>query len=193
MTFSLLVNQGRWPVVSLSPEEFLKCSFLAVKTVFHIQEKYGRLIEGKLRLETVNFRLLFVLQGCENKQSYYDSMRFLLGMCMYRSVCHQRTPAPNQPFITLSRRRKPVGQGRWERSCASRNTTSWLFFLTPVPGPTTFPGARAFLVSPTTNDLCPWDFLDKNTGVDCHFFLQGTFLTQGSNLCLLHCSWILYP
>ena len=25
----------------------------------------------------------------------------------------------------------------------------------------------------------------KNTGVDCHFFLQGIFLTQGSNPCLL--------
>ena len=36
----------------------------------------------------------------------------------------------------------------------------------------------------------------KNTGVGCHFFLQGTFLTQGSNppvLCLLHCRFILYP
>lgn len=67
MSFSLLVNQGRWPVVSLSLEEFLKCSLLAVKTVFHIQEKYGGLIEGKLCLETVNFKLLFILQGCENK------------------------------------------------------------------------------------------------------------------------------
>ena len=34
--------------------------------------------------------------------------------------------------------------------------------------------------------LCPWDFSGKNTGVDCHFLLQGTFLTQGSNRCLLH-------
>ena len=25
---------------------------------------------------------------------------------------------------------------------------------------------------------------DKNTGVGCHFLLQGIFLTQGSNLCL---------
>ena len=37
----------------------------------------------------------------------------------------------------------------------------------------------------------PWDFLGKNTGVCCHFFLQGN-LTQGSNPCLLHCRWILY-
>ena len=30
------------------------------------------------------------------------------------------------------------------------------------------------------------DFPGKNTGVDCHFLLQGIFLTQGLNLCLLH-------
>ena len=47
--------------------------------------------------------------------------------------------------------------------------------------------------------LCPWNFPGKNTGVSCHFLLQGTFLTQGSNpciLCLLHSlrliGWILY-
>ena len=34
--------------------------------------------------------------------------------------------------------------------------------------------------------LCPWDFPGKNPGVGCHVLLQGTFLTQGSNLCLLH-------
>ena len=36
--------------------------------------------------------------------------------------------------------------------------------------------------------LCPWNFPGKNTGTDCHFFLQGIFPTQGSNphlLCLL--------
>ena len=37
-----------------------------------------------------------------------------------------------------------------------------------------------------TRLLCPWDSPDKNTGVGCHAFLQGIFLTQGSNLALLH-------
>ena len=32
----------------------------------------------------------------------------------------------------------------------------------------------------------PWDSLGKNTGVGCHFLLQGIFPTQRSNLCLLH-------
>ena len=38
--------------------------------------------------------------------------------------------------------------------------------------------------------LCLWDFLGKNSGVGCHFLLQGIFLNQGSNLHflgLLHC------
>ena len=34
--------------------------------------------------------------------------------------------------------------------------------------------------------LCPWDFPGKNTGVGCHFLLQGIFPTQGSNPHLLH-------
>ena len=40
--------------------------------------------------------------------------------------------------------------------------------------------------------LCPWDSLGKNTGVGCHFLLQGIFLTQGLNLGLMHCRQILY-
>ena len=37
-----------------------------------------------------------------------------------------------------------------------------------------------------TGLICPWDFPGKNTGVGCHFLLQGFFLEAGSNLCLLH-------
>ena len=33
--------------------------------------------------------------------------------------------------------------------------------------------------------LCPWNSPGKNTGVGCHFFLQGIFPTQVSNLCLI--------
>ena len=33
--------------------------------------------------------------------------------------------------------------------------------------------------------LCLWNFPGKNTGVGCHFFLQGMFLTKRSNPCLL--------
>ena len=34
--------------------------------------------------------------------------------------------------------------------------------------------------------LCPWKFPGRNTGVGCHFLLQGIFPTQGLNLHLLH-------
>ena len=37
-----------------------------------------------------------------------------------------------------------------------------------------------------TRLLCPWDSPGKNTGVGCHALLHGIFLTQGSNLSLLH-------
>ena len=33
--------------------------------------------------------------------------------------------------------------------------------------------------------LCPWNFPGKNSGVGCHLLLQGIFLAQGWNLCLL--------
>ena len=44
-----------------------------------------------------------------------------------------------------------------------------------------------------TRILRPWDFPGKNTGVGCHFLLQGIFPTQGSNPGLPHCSQTLLP
>ena len=40
--------------------------------------------------------------------------------------------------------------------------------------------------------LCPWNAPGKNTVVDCHCLLQGTFPTQGLNAGPLHCRQILY-
>ena len=43
------------------------------------------------------------------------------------------------------------------------------------------------LVTPDCSLLLrPWDSPGKNTGVGCHFLLQGIFLTHGSNPCFLH-------
>ena len=36
-----------------------------------------------------------------------------------------------------------------------------------------------------TRLLCPWDYPSENTGMDCHFLLQGNFPIQGLNPCLL--------
>ena len=43
-----------------------------------------------------------------------------------------------------------------------------------------------------TRLLCPWDVPGRNTGMGCHFLLQGIFQIQGSNLRLLLGRWILY-
>ena len=40
--------------------------------------------------------------------------------------------------------------------------------------------------------LCPWDPPGMNIVVGYHSLLQGIFLTQGLNLGLWHCWWILY-
>ena len=39
--------------------------------------------------------------------------------------------------------------------------------------------------------LCPWGSPGKNTGVGCHFLLQGVIRTQKLNPGLLHCRQIL--
>ena len=39
---------------------------------------------------------------------------------------------------------------------------------------------------------CPWHSPGQNTGVGSLSLLQGIFQTQGLNIGLLHCTWILY-
>ena len=45
--------------------------------------------------------------------------------------------------------------------------------------------SRLTLCNPMDSS-CLWNLLGKNTGVGCHFLLQGFFSTQGLNLCLLN-------
>ena len=40
-------------------------------------------------------------------------------------------------------------------------------------------------------EMHPWDFPGKSTGVGFHALLQGISPIQGSNLVLPHCRWIL--
>ena len=58
------------------------------------------------------------------------------------------------------------------------------------------PPKRCVLVTQLCPTLCDCmdyrDFPGKNTGVGCHFLLQGIFPNQGLNLALLHCRWTLY-
>ena len=43
-----------------------------------------------------------------------------------------------------------------------------------------------------TRLLCPWNSPGRDTEMDCHSLLQGIFLTQGLNSCLLHHRGIFY-
>ena len=49
---------------------------------------------------------------------------------------------------------------------------------------------QSCLTLQTPRLLCPWNSPSKIIEVGCHFLLQGIFLTQGSNPCLLH--WQVY-
>ena len=60
----------------------------------------------------------------------------------------------------------------------------WFSMLSPI-NPDSF---RSYRLQPS-RPPCLWDSPGKNTGVVCHFLLQGIFPTQESNqwfLCLLH-------
>ena len=63
---------------------------------------------------------------------------------------------------------------RFKVSCSVTSTSSWPHVLYP------------------TGFLCPGNSPGKNTGVGCHFLLQGTFPTQGLNPGIPHCRRILY-
>ena len=51
---------------------------------------------------------------------------------------------------------------------------------------------RLFATPWTVTRQAPCDSPGQNTGVGCHFLLQGIFPTQGSNMGLLHYRQILY-
>ena len=88
-------------------------------------------------------------------------------------------------------------------SCATINTVNLRTFSSPLP-PKKKNTMCAVLVHSVLSGsfrphglepsrlFCPWDSPGKNTGVGCHFLLQGIFPTQGLNPGLPHCKLILY-
>ena len=68
----------------------------------------------------------------------------------------------------------PMDRGAWWAYCpCGRKCRTWLGDWT-ITTNCSLPGSS-----------CPWNFPGKNTGVSCHFLLQGIFQIQGSNLPLL--------
>ena len=68
-------------------------------------------------------------------------------------------------------------------SSSFRAPRSWLFSRSVVSTSLRFHGLLP------TKLLCPGDSPGKNTQVGCHFLLQGTFLTQGSNPVSVSPAW----
>ena len=63
-------------------------------------------------------------------------------------------------------------------------TQTFLFTCKYIGGGGLVAKSYLALVTPWTvscQALCPWDSLGQNTGVGCHFLLQGIFPTQESN------------
>ena len=81
------------------------------------------------------------------------------------------------------------------KSTHDAHSGSWLELLCVLCVPVLVIKSCPTLVIPWTMParlLCPWDSPGKNTGVGCHFLLQGIFPTQESNLGLLHCRQKIY-
>ena len=105
------------------------------------------------------------------------------------SLRHLRLPASSRSLNTwlislcLNQTRRPLGTGNFHLHSAPyfcKDFFSEQFcccFLDAKLCPTL---CRPMDCSPQF--LCPWNIPGKNTGVGCHFLLQGIFKTQGSNL-----------
>ena len=66
-------------------------------------------------------------------------------------------------------------------------TLTWVVVVAVFSCPVVYNSLQPLWTVQPARLLCPWSFPGRNTGVGCHFLLQGIFLTQGSNPCLLHC------
>ena len=119
----------------------------------------------------------------------------------HRLICKSIREVPR----TIWRKTAPFLPGQSQRQ--SRDHSGIMWALKSEDGPLWWPGAslekrcQDFLTRccrsamsdylppcglQPTRLLCPWDSPGKNTGVDCHFLLQGIFPTQGLSLRLLH-------
>ena len=73
-----------------------------------------------------------------------------------------------------------LGAGSSEGSLISLSST-WIVIVLQL-----LSRVQLFFDPSSPPGLCPWNSPGKKTGVGCRSLLQGNFLTQGSNLGLLH-------
>ena len=83
-------------------------------------------------------------------------------------------PHGRQILYQLSYEGSPCKHWKWKSSCSVESDSLLPYGLEPA------------------KLLHPWDFPSKDTGVGCHFLLQGNFPTQGLNPGLPDCRQTLY-
>ena len=92
-------------------------------------------------------------------------------------------------YLLLPSKAWPFSLILWFLSTVYLRATQYIFFFHKL--------AKWFSLLGNQKSLNNKNFLGKRTcglpQVDCHFLLQGTFLTQGSNPGLPHCRQTLYP
>ena len=87
--------------------------------------------------------------------------------------CHQLPSEQPSPTSHLSRTEFTL-RSQFRRDSPRRLSFLQIVFSCSVVSDSLRPHA---LLGPSRL-LCPWDFLGKNTGVGCHFLLQGIFPTR---------------
>ena len=118
-------------------------------------------------------------------------------------LLHARLPCPSPTPKACS---NSCPSSRWYHPTTS-SSVPFSSYLQSFPAFGSFPLSQFFAlggqskVKALDTQSCPtlcdrivfsWDSPSKNTGVGCHFLLQGICPTQGLNLVLLHCRQILY-
>ena len=114
-------------------------------------------------------------------------------ICTPLSFVFQSYSFTQQKFYGASTEHHALWTQDTVRQCNGHQVYRSLSLLLPTNSESVFvvqsPSHVQLFVTPWTTAHqapCPWDFPGKNTGVGCHFLLQGIFPTQGLNLCLLH-------
>ena len=109
----------------------------------------------------------------------------------------------SRPLLEHLEQQEAVADGScpscgWTVRIAAKSFSSFFFLSVPCLHAGLLSFVQLFVTPRTVAFQAPLSmgFLRQNTGLSCHFLLQGISPTQGSSLrlpSLLHCRWILHP
>ena len=122
-------------------------------------------------------------------------------ICRFKCAVHTNSICfPSQMACSVWRWRSLSARGPWwprppKELSVKLPSVPWgrrgASFVADVQSSGVSDSLRPCELSPTRL-LCPWDFPDRNTGVDCHFLLQRIFPTLDQTHVSCVGKWILY-